>query len=216
MTTRTEPRAAAAAGVAIGERRHGSDSRPGDVSRSERILDAAMELFRAHGYHSVGIDDIGARAGISGPGVYRHFRSKPSLLVELFTRASERLVVGGEDLVRTAPSPRVALERLIAFHVDFALDDRALIAVYMQEMRNLTPEESLPFRRRQRRYVVCWTDAVAELRPDLDADEVTDAVHGAMAFIASVATHEPRARRDRLERLLSDGALSALLTTPPT
>ena len=27
------------------------------VSRSELILDAAIELFRVHGYHSVGIDE---------------------------------------------------------------------------------------------------------------------------------------------------------------
>ena len=75
------------------------------VSRSELILDAAIELFRAHGYHSVGIDEIGAKAGITGPGVYRHFPSKPSLLVELFTRVSERLVVEGRRLANAAASP---------------------------------------------------------------------------------------------------------------
>ncbi len=183
------------------------------VSRSELILDAAIELFRVHGYHSVGIDEIGAKAGITGPGVYRHFPSKPSLLVELFTRVSERLVVEGRRLVDEAASPAQLIDELVAFHVAFALDDRALIAVYLQEARNLPADVTRPFRQRQIRYVGFWTTALSELRPDLDGDEVADAVYAAIALISSVATHEPRTHRDRLERLLIDMTRRALLTS---
>lgn len=179
--------------------------------RSERILDAAIELFRAHGYHSVGIDDIGAKAGISGPGIYRHFPSKPSLLVELFSRVSDRLVAEGERLASEAGSPEQLLHALIDFHVAFALDDRALIAVYQQEARNLPADATRPLRQRQRQYVTYWTSALSELRPDLDGEEVVDAVYAAIALISSVATHEPQAQRPRLEALLTEMTRRALM-----
>ena len=58
----------------------GRARRPKD--RRVRIAMAAAELFCAHGYHGVGIDDIAAAVGISGPAVYRHFPTKYAVLVE--------------------------------------------------------------------------------------------------------------------------------------
>lgn len=200
--------------MALDRRRGGSTTQDADgasVSRSEQILDAAIELFRARGYHSVGIDEIGARAGISGPGIYRHFPSKPSLLVELFTRVSERFVAEGRRLASAADSPMQLIDDLIAFHVAFALDDRSLIAVYLHEARNLPADATRPFRQRQRQYVGYWTSALSEIRPDLDGDQVVDAVYAAIALISSVATHEPLSDRDRLRGLLTDMTRSALL-----
>lgn len=190
-----------------------NEARDPGVSRSERILDAAIELFRAHGYHSVGIDEIGAKAGISGPGIYRHFPSKPSLLVELFTRVSDRLVAEGQRLANEAGSPAQLIDDLIAFHVGFAIDDRSLIAVYLQESRNLPADATRPLRQRQRQYVKYWTSALSKLRPELDDEEVVDAVYAAIALISSVATHEPRAGRDQLRRLLTGMTRSALLNS---
>ncbi|MGH3950933.1 MAG: helix-turn-helix domain-containing protein, partial [Pseudonocardiaceae bacterium] len=57
----------------------------GKPSRREQILAAAAELFAQHGFHGVGIDDIGAAVGISGPALYRHFRSKDAMLGEMLT-----------------------------------------------------------------------------------------------------------------------------------
>lgn len=179
--------------------------------RSEFILEAAADLFRTRGYHGVGIDDVGARAGITGPGVYRHYPNKPSLLVELFDRVSGRLLVHGEWLIAEAASPREALERLIEFHVSFSLDERSLIAVYMQEHRNLPPEATRRFRLHQRRYVACWTEAIALLRPDLDADQASDTAHALIAMATSVSSHEPVTDRARLGPLMRDLCLRAVL-----
>ena len=57
------------------------------LPRRELLLQSAADLFATKGYHAVGIDDIGAAAGISGPGVYRHFASKQALLEALCDRA---------------------------------------------------------------------------------------------------------------------------------
>ena len=44
--------------------------------RREHLIDTAMALFSAHGFHATGIDRILAEAGVSKKTLYRHFRSK--------------------------------------------------------------------------------------------------------------------------------------------
>ena len=78
------------------------------ASRREAILAAALDLFRRWGFHSVGIDEIGTSAGISGPGVYRHFPSKSSLLVALFENLSERMLVACDEIQKLDCPPAEA------------------------------------------------------------------------------------------------------------
>src|SRR4029077_10721509 len=105
--------------------------------RPELILVAATELFSERGFPAVGVDDIGRAAGITGPAVYRHFPSKVAILVALLDRISDRLVEGGEAQLSRGRSPRPLLERLVGFHIDHVLGERALIAVYLGEENSL-------------------------------------------------------------------------------
>jgi AcrR family transcriptional regulator len=79
---------------------------PAAPTRREQILAAAAELFAHRGFHGVGIDDIGAAVGISGPGVYRHFRSKDAVLGQMLVGISETLLAGGEERVRAPAAVR--------------------------------------------------------------------------------------------------------------
>ena len=54
------------------------------------------------GFHGVGVDEIGAAVGISGPGLYRHFAGKDAMLAELLAGISERLLDGGRLRVEEA------------------------------------------------------------------------------------------------------------------
>jgi AcrR family transcriptional regulator len=67
-------------------------TRTRDPSHKERILAVAADLVARHGYHEVSMADIGAAAGITGSGLYRHFASKSALLVALFDRAIDGLL----------------------------------------------------------------------------------------------------------------------------
>src|SRR5882757_10492286 len=88
------------------------------ASRREQILAAAAELFAHHGFHGVGINDIGAAVGISGPALYRHFRSKDSVLGEMLTSISELLLAGAQSRVREAADPAESIRVLIRWQVD--------------------------------------------------------------------------------------------------
>ncbi len=53
--------------------------RGGRMPRSARraqLLDSALEVFVASGYHAAAMDDIAERAGVSKPVLYQHFPGK--------------------------------------------------------------------------------------------------------------------------------------------
>lgn len=56
----------------------------------EKLLDAALELYAERGYHATQTPDIAERAGMSVGGLYRYFRDKHQVFVELMHRLLER------------------------------------------------------------------------------------------------------------------------------
>lgn len=170
--------------------------------RRDQILSAATELFRARGFHAVGIDDIGGASGISGPGVYRHFPNKQALLVAIFDRVADDLVRRAQTIDDDIEDPADALSAFVAHHVDFALGDRALIAVYMQEERSLPAVDRRRIRKRQRLYLEYWVQALRRLRPELEEATAIGIIHAAIHVASSVAYYDPRLDRDRQRELL--------------
>src|SRR3954462_4749618 len=107
-------------------------------TRREQILSEAARLFAARGFHGVGVDEIGAAVGISGPGLYRHFAGKDAMLAELLVGISEQLLTGGKRRVaESGGDPAALLASLIEGHIDFALDDPPLIPLPDRELDRL-------------------------------------------------------------------------------
>ncbi len=59
--------------------------------RRAGILDAALAVFSARGYHPSAIDDIAREAGISKALIYEHFESKQGLYADLLERNAAEL-----------------------------------------------------------------------------------------------------------------------------
>src|SRR5947208_12886119 len=115
---------------------HADARRP---SRREEILRAAARLFAERGSRAVGVDDVGAAVGVTGPAIYRHFASKDAMLAEMLVRISERLLAGGTECVAAAGAdPRAQLRALVEFQVEFALDNPALITVQDRDLGALS------------------------------------------------------------------------------
>src|SRR3712207_9494784 len=82
-------------------------SRPVPVRRTSRLprgarrlqlLQAAQEVFVAHGFHAAAMDDIADRAGVSKPVLYQHFPGKRELNLALLEQQVDELT----DRVRQA------------------------------------------------------------------------------------------------------------------
>lgn len=55
-------------------------------STSERILDAAEDLFAEKGYSATSLGDVADRVGIRSPSLYNHFRNKEALYEAVLAR----------------------------------------------------------------------------------------------------------------------------------
>ena len=88
------------------------------------------------------------------------------MLAEMLLRISERLLVGGSERVADAGAdPAAQLRALIAFQVDFALDNPALITVQDRDLGSLADADAAQVRRLQRRYVEVWVDRAGPAAP---------------------------------------------------
>jgi AcrR family transcriptional regulator len=183
----------------------------GKPTRREQILAAAAELFARRGFHGVSIDDIGAAVGISGPALYRHFRSKDAMLGEMLTSISDFLLTGGQRTLDTTGEPDRALPELIRFHVDFALDNPALITVQERSLGILTEPDRRRVRGMQRRYVEIWVRTIKAMVPDVAEPGARAAAHAVFGLINSTP-HSAYLDRAQMAELLYRMALAALVS----
>ena len=113
-------------------------------TKKQIIMDAALDLFSEKGYAAVGVDEIGAAAGVKGPAIYHYFKGKEAILNELLNKYEEyyRLRFGNRNNPIHIPETldefiKVSLERL-----DFTIHDpqiqkfRKLITI--EQFRNDT------------------------------------------------------------------------------
>src|SRR6476661_9096275 len=179
-------------------------------SRREEILRAAAQLFAERGSRAVGVDDIGAAVGVSGPAIYRHFAGKDAMLAEMLLRISERLLAGGTEVVAAAgDDPAAQLRALIDFQVAFALDNPALITVQDRDLGSLTDDDAAQVRRLQRRYVEIWVAVLARLHPAADADACRARAHAVFGLINSTPHSAGRLDRPAMAALLTAMAQAA-------
>ncbi|MGA8210051.1 MAG: TetR/AcrR family transcriptional regulator [Nocardioidaceae bacterium] len=69
--------------------------RGGRLPRSARrvqLLESALEVFVAQGYHSAAMDDIAERAGVSKPVLYQHFPGKLELYLALLDQSCDTII----------------------------------------------------------------------------------------------------------------------------
>lgn len=176
--------------------------------RRDELLAIAADLFAERGYANVTVDDIGEAAGVSGPALYHHFAGKEALLGEMLIGISEHLLDGGRRVAAESDRP---LADLIAFHVEFAVDDRSLITVHFRDLVHASDADRSKVRSLQARYVGVWTDVLAHDRPALGRRQAQAAVHAVLGLINSTpfSTRLPRAEMVRLLTVMAAAAVAA-------
>lgn len=170
------------------------------AGRREKILDSAAELFATSGYAAVGMDQIGAATGITGPAIYRHFDSKAAVLAAVFD--------GIIDAV-TAPAPppmaqgaAAELAGLVGVYASAVAERRHLMAVFVREVHHLPPEHRIGLEARQRAMIRQWRTLLSHVHQDWSAEQVRTTVHGCFGLLNSVGTFSSPLSDDELAGLL--------------
>ncbi|MFC7446972.1 TetR/AcrR family transcriptional regulator [Rhodococcus daqingensis] len=187
--------------------------RPKD--RKAQIALVAAQAFSEQGYHAVGVDDIAATLGISGPALYRHFPNKYALLVHAamgtvgaLRSASDGASEGDAD--DPDPTPEARLDRVLRALISTTVENRKTGGLYRWEGRYLRPSDRDLMRAEFGAVTQNIARPLLELRPDVTERDSVILSTAALSVIGSITAHRAALANRRIEKLLLDTAWGML------
>ena len=131
-------------------------------ARRAQLLESALQVFVAQGYHAAAMDDIAVQAGVSKPVLYKHFPGKLDLYLALLDVACDEAVAQVRAaLASTTDNQERVAASTEAFYAYVADPAAAFRLVFESDLTN-EPE----VRRRVERVTVQCADAIAEVIAD--------------------------------------------------
>ncbi len=170
---------------------------PAPVPRDRKILDAAARLFYERGFSGVSVDQIGERAGVTGPAIYRHFKGKEDILTSLFDEALDGLM---EATAPTGTTGRERLEEIVAQHARFVVRESELTSIWANQSNALSPSTRRRFMRRTRIYFDRWADAIRDCYPERDDETLEASTHCAISLVNALMTWPHGLREEQADR----------------
>jgi AcrR family transcriptional regulator len=134
----------------------GQSTRVVPESTRELLLTEGIRLFAERGFHSVGVDDIGAAVGIAGAGLYHHFPSKADLLLEAMGRGAQQLHTELDQALAKSDDTESALRELIGSYVHYCLANHELVDLLITDTTFLEEPNRQRLRAPQQSYVREW------------------------------------------------------------
>ena len=114
--------------------------RGGRLPRRERraqLLDSALEVFVAQGYHAAAMDDIADRAGVSKPVLYQHFPGKLDLYLALLDASCDTIIANTRAALESTQDNKLRVEATMAVFYDYvASDTGAFKLVFESDLTN--------------------------------------------------------------------------------
>jgi AcrR family transcriptional regulator len=182
------------------------------VTRRREIVAAAGTLFARRGFAGVSVEELAAAAGVSGPGVYRHFGGKDEVLAAVIAPATDVLFAPLAAAGRPKDRLRDFFERLAAataVHGD-------AIALAHREWPNLPAVERERYRRALGRTVAELTALLRAWRPGVSEGDAATAVD--VAIGVGVHVGHPGTSgfltEERVRTVLPELAMAVLAAVP--
>ncbi|KOS53032.1 TetR/AcrR family transcriptional regulator [Rhodococcus rhodochrous] len=184
-------------------------------SRREVLLQVAAELFMRNPYDSVTVEMVCAKAGISGPGLYRHFRNKQALLIAVVENPLDFLHQFAQATVEAEPDPRAALEALVEFHIRSVLSAAPTTLIFLKNEHAFPDADRRRIRRAMNSYAEEWISVVSPLRPELSEPEVRLLTQTVFSMLNVLPTLNKGLDQESIVKTMSTAAMQALTSPRP-
>ena len=106
-----------------------------------QLLDSALEVFVAQGYHAAAMDDIAERAGVSKPVLYQHFPSKLELYLALLDSACDQVIANCREALASTHDNKTRVAAAMAAFYTYVADDRGAFRLVFES--DLTSEAAV-------------------------------------------------------------------------
>lgn len=155
------------------------------MTRQERILDAALDVFAEAGYQRATVDDIASTAQTSKGGIYFHFPGKDAIFLALLDRSANLLLARVAERVSAEPDPISKVDAALRSLVDTFGSHRALARLFLVEARGAGPRFHSRLAEVQSRFVAFLQQQLDEairqgLVPPFDTEVASHAWFGAL------------------------------------
>ena len=105
--------------------------------RRAQLLESALEVFVAQGYHAAAMDDIAERAGVSKPVLYQHFPGKLDLYLALLDRSCDQIIDNCRAALESTDDNKQRVEATMdVFYEYVAHDTGAFRLVFESDLTN--------------------------------------------------------------------------------
>lgn len=108
--------------------------------RSSQLIQEATALIREGGIRALTMRKVAERVGITEASAYRYYPDKSALLAAVIDQMKRQLLGPMQDLLKKGLSPEVLLERLVAHHLRFVLEQEGLPMVFIAEIASANDE----------------------------------------------------------------------------
>ena len=172
--------------------------------RRDAIVTAAADLFRERGFRATSLDDIGAVAGVSGPAIYRYFKSKNDIVEAIAQQYSDQ-VGAALDAITGDPGQSLAdviqsSIKLIHTNAEPGGTLRIAVQLWAEALRDerAAATAKAVYTRFRNNFVILARRAVAtgELAPDTDPEAAGAALfslvigYGLQKMLTGSPSHE--------------------------
>lgn len=169
--------------------------------RRDQLLEAASRLFFERGFAAVGVDEIGAAVGITGPSVYRHFPDKQAILAGVCLRGVRGLAdrVEAEFARLAGDDPELRLRALVRAHAAVLLSSPDLVvagSIGSGELGGTAGQEARDF---LRAHVARWTTALLQRDEALSPAEAKVIVYAAITLANDLVRTKSTRKRPNIE-----------------
>jgi AcrR family transcriptional regulator len=110
------------------------------MSRSARraqLLESALEVFVAQGYHAAAMDDIAERAGVSKPVLYQHFPGKLELYLALLDESCDTIIEACKEALASTDDNKLRVTATMHVFYDYvASEHEAFRLVFESDLTN--------------------------------------------------------------------------------
>ncbi len=111
------------------------------MSKKEKILTAATELFARQGFNKTATSEIAQKAGVAQGTVFHHYQNKENLLVAICDELIETYIAGMRKAADGDGTGWEALERVLIYNRGFRKERYESIVVATRETRMLEEED---------------------------------------------------------------------------
>lgn len=182
-----------------------------------RILEAAAELFKQHGFKNVTMDDLARRAGISKKTLYQYFENKADVVAQTHqymhqsqSKACDMASLGGKNAIEGMLKVTELLDRMY----------ERINPIAISELQRFYPETYMQFRKAM---FIKSAESIAEnmkrgmeeglYRTDLDIDVLSRLkIEVALLIFQPDGLFSGTPSYSRLHQVLSDHFMWGLMT----